>query len=323
MSTAAEPKIEAPGPHRSSSGRAHVFAACFWLLSLAVFWRDVGNLASLSFHDERSSHILLIPFISAFLIFVDRRRIFSAPRYCPLAGLPLLSLAAIMWFALRTPLSHLGNTDRLSAVAFLMVLLWIAAFILFYGTSAFRAALFPLFFLLLTIPIPLAWADRAVSLLQEGSADTCYGLFWLIGVPVVRHGFQFSLPGADIQVAEECSGIHSALALLIAGLLLQHFLLNGTWSRMFFIAWIIPIAIFKNAVRIVTIAWLGIHVSPDFFHGELHRQGGLPFSILALAMLGLILWLLRTISGWQSKSRPASPAMAGKPAFDGNLGQGA
>jgi exosortase/archaeosortase family protein len=50
---------------------------------------------------------------------------------------------------------------------------------------------------------------------------------------------------------------------------------------------------FKNAVRIVTIAWLGIHVNPNFFHGQLHRQGGLPFSLLAVALLGLLLWMLR------------------------------
>jgi exosortase len=250
-------------------------------------------MASLSVQDERASHILLIPCISAFLVFLHRKRIFRATHYSPFIGLPLLIIAAVLGYGLKTRISHLNNTDHLSVLATLMVMVWIAAFILCYGMSAFKAAAFPLLFLLLMIPIPVAVSERVVSMLQKGSAEACYGLFRIIGIPFIRHGFQFSLPGVDIEVAEQCSGIHSALSLFIAGLLLQHILLQGTWKQIFFTVCIFPIAIFKNAVRIVTIAWLGIHVNADFFQGQLHRQGGLPFSILAIVLLGVLLWLLR------------------------------
>jgi exosortase len=143
------------------------------------------------------------------------------------------------------------------------------------------------------IPVPTVVAELAVSVLQKGSADTCYALFRLMGVPVIRQGFRFSLPGIDIEIAEQCSGIHSALSLFIAGLLAEHVLLRETWKKVCFILFIFPIAIFKNAVRIVIISWLGIYVNPGFFHGALHRQGGLPFSLLAITVMALLLWLLR------------------------------
>jgi hypothetical protein len=126
-----------------SSRTAHVSALCFWLLSLVLFRQPLSKLASLSFHDERSSHILLIPLISAFLIFLQRKRVFRAPRYCPSIGVPLLLIAAVLWYSLKTPLSHLNTTDHLSAVASLIVLVWIGAFILCYGAGAFKAAAFP------------------------------------------------------------------------------------------------------------------------------------------------------------------------------------
>ena len=162
-----------------------------------------------------------------------------------------------------------------------------------YGTASFKAAAFPLLFLFLMSPLPGVVTEHIVSVLQKGSAATCYALFRIAGVPVVRHGFQFSLPGVDIEVAEQCSGIHAGLSLFIAGLLAQHFLLRGVWKKACFTLCIIPIAIFKNAVRIVTISWLGIHVNPDFFQGALHRRGGLPFSLVALALMAILLWLLR------------------------------
>jgi exosortase len=175
----------------------------------------------------------------------------------------------------------------------LLVLAWIAMFILFYGTGSFQAAAFPLLFLLLMTPLPFVTAETIVSVLQKASADTCYALFRLIGVPVIRHSFLFSLPGVDIEVAKQCSGIHSGLSLFIVGLLAEHALLKDKWKKACFVLCIFPIAIFKNAVRIVAIAWLGIHVNPAFFHGPLHRQGGLPFSLLSLTIMAVLLWLLR------------------------------
>jgi exosortase len=272
----------------------HTYALVFWVFSLILFWRPLTSLARLSFHDELASHVLLIPLISAFLLYLDRKRIFQAPHYCPTIGLPILLLALILWFGLKTPLAGLHNTtDRLSVVVALIVLMWIAGFVLFYGPHALRAAIFPLSFLFLMSPIPVFVSEHLISFLQKGSAALCYLLFRLIGVPVIRHGFQFSLPGVDIEVAEQCSGIHSGLSLFIAGMLAEYALLPGPWKKACFTLCIFPIAMFKNAVRIVTIAWLGIHVSPDFFHGPLHRQGGLPFSLLALALMAILLWLLR------------------------------
>jgi exosortase len=131
----------------------------------------------------------------------------------------LLLLSIILWYELEARLSALNEVDRLSVSALLIVLAWIATFILFYGLSALKAAAFPLMFLLLMSPLPQVLTEHLVSILQKGSAETCYALFRITGVPVVRRDFLFSLPGVDIEVAEECSGIHAGLSLFIVGLL--------------------------------------------------------------------------------------------------------
>src|SRR5208283_4616697 len=127
----------------------HTYALTLWLLSLILFRQPLSSLASLSFHDERSSHVLVIPLISAFLLWLERKRIFNTPRYCPSIGAPLLLLAVVLRYSLKTPLSTLNPIDRLSVLTALIVLVWIAGFILFYGPGSFKAGAFPLLFLLL------------------------------------------------------------------------------------------------------------------------------------------------------------------------------
>jgi exosortase len=287
------PTDQAAKRDRLSVPNMHLCAFGLYALSVLLFWQPLVGLADLSLHDENSSHILLIPVISAFLIYLQRKRIFQAPRHCVALGVPALLTAVVLRYALSAALSYWNTTDRLSVLAASIVLGWIAIFIICYGIVSFKSAIFPLLYLALMIPFPVVVMGRLVSVLQKGSADSCYALFHLLGIPVLRHGFRFSLPGFDIEVAQQCSGIHSALALFVTGLLASHVLLQGTYKKVCFALCIFPIAILKNAIRIVTLTWLAMHVNPAIFEGPLHRRGGLPFSLVALALMAILLWLLR------------------------------
>lgn len=55
----------------------------------------------------------------------------------------------------------------------------------------------------------------------------------------------------------------------------------------------IPLAIFKNAVRIVTLSSLGVYVDRSFLYGKLHHEGGLLFAIIALAIFVPLLFALQ------------------------------
>src|ERR1700692_3420662 len=125
----------------------------FWFLSLALFYLPLRTLVSLSFYDERYSHVVLIPIISLILLGLERRRVFLGSQYCPVVGTPLLLLGMVIYSIGKARSSALGLNDSLSVMVFGMVLVWIAGFVLCYGMRSFRAALFPLCFLLLMIPI--------------------------------------------------------------------------------------------------------------------------------------------------------------------------
>ena len=111
-----------------------------------------------------------------------------------------------------------------------------AGFCCFTDRTAFRAALFPLLFLAFMVPIPSMLLDGLIFLLRSGSADAVAGLFSLTGTLYYREGFVFTLPSVVIEVAEECSGIRSSIALVLTALLAGHMWLDSGWKKAVLVA---------------------------------------------------------------------------------------
>ena len=111
-------------------------------------------------------------------------------------------------------------------VACSTVLVVIGAFIALFGLRAFRAARFPLLFLAFMVPLPTAVEEWIIRVLQLGSAEFVAFLFPLTGMPVLRDACVFHLPGISIEVAPQCSGIRSSLALVITCVLAGHMFLK-------------------------------------------------------------------------------------------------
>jgi exosortase len=174
-----------------------------------------------------------------------------------------------------------------------LVVWWIAAFLLCFGTRSFRRALFPLFFLLWMVPFPDFVLNPIVSLLQQGSAAAAHFLFAAAGVPVEQRGILIHIPGLTVEVARECSSIRSSSMLVVTTMVLAQLLLRSPWRKILVIAAAIPLSVAKNGLRIFAIAMLATRVDPSFLTGRLHRQGGIIFFLIAMAAIFLLLWLLR------------------------------
>lgn len=287
-------------------GRRHLIFASLLALTLAVFLEPASALVRLSFQSDYYSHIVLVPLMSAGLIYWKRRTVFSQVGTDVRWG-GLLLAAGVGFF----PLAHapVGPEESLALTVLSLVTFWMAGFALCYGREAFRMSAFPLLFLLLMVPLPGPVLDKAVHLLQQGSAEVAYGVFRLTGVPVFREGFVFSLPGVTIEVAKECSGIRSSLALFITSLLAGYLFLRSGWNRVVLGAAVLPVLIVKNGLRIVTLTLLAVYVDRSFLSGSLHRYGGMVFFALALALLGpLLLYLQRSEDKEVKKRKTQKPA---------------
>ncbi|MEO0250273.1 MAG: archaeosortase/exosortase family protein, partial [candidate division WOR-3 bacterium] len=107
-------------------------------------------------------------------------------------------------------------------------------------------------------------------------------------------GSLFQLPGFDIVVAQECSGIRSSLALLVTSVLAAQLLLDRRWKKIILALAVFPVTVLKNAIRIVTLYFLSYFVDIGFIEGGfLHRSGGFIFFGIGLVIIAMILWLLK------------------------------
>jgi len=271
----------------------------FLLATAIALWMLYGPLRNFLHSSQGSelySHIILIPLISAYLFFVDRKAIFSDPAHSYAPGIVLSVTGLMLFLAGTSQQPALNQPDYASVITLSAAIFWTGTLMLLYGIKAFRTATFPILFLLFMVPIPSALMNEIISVLQIGSAQMGHLLFLLVGMPFSREGLVFHLPGASIEVAAQCSGIHSSLALLITSVLAAHFFLQATWKRAVLVLCVLPVAIFKNAVRIVTISWLSVYVDERILAGGfLHRSGGFLFFALGVVVLGIVLILLRRI----------------------------
>ena len=263
---------------------------------LAAFARPLFGLINYAAGSQLYSYILLIPFVSAYLLYLRRDQL--PKNYVTDLPLAVVSLAAglgvlVLVYWLNFVRQRPSDNDRLALLALSFLCFLAAGGFFFFGRSWMRAAAFPLAYLIFAVPMPDAMADALETASKYASAEVANLLFHLSGTPFLRAGLIFQLPNITIEVAQECSGIRSSWVLLMTSILAANLFLKTRWRRFALIAFVIPLAILRNGFRILVIGLLCVNVGPQMIHSLIHRRGGPLFFTLSLIPFFLVLWWLR------------------------------
>ena len=279
-----------------SRSRRIKLGIAFTGLLVACFIVPLFSLFAYAVRTELHSHILLIPFISGYLLYLRRaelpRQYWSSPAIGSVFA--ILGTGAVgLAMTLQRSAQPLSQNDHLALMAFGFVSFLAAGGCFLLGSRWMAAAAFPLAFLIFLVPLP----DAAVNLLENASmlasTEAASLFFDGTGTPVLRSGTVFELPGITIRVAQECSGIRSSWVLFITGLLAANMFLRSNWRRGLFVAFVIPLGIIRNGFRVWVIGTLCVHFGPQMIHSVIHKRGGPLFFALSLIPLFLVLWALR------------------------------
>jgi len=276
-----------------------IFTSVLWrqfslvaIIVVLVFILPLAKLMNFAIHDELYSYIVLIPFISAYLIWQEKEEAPGTP--VPATGVTSVFLAAglavLLWHRLSHP-TAIEDSLAQTTLAFLMFFAAGAAWKL--GSRTLRAFAFPLAFLIFMVPMPVALLGFIEAGLQQGSAAVANVFFTIADTPMVNDGLVFRLPGIQIEVAPECSGIHSTLVLFITSLLAGHYFLKRPWKRAVLCLIVIPLALLRNGFRVFVIGELCVHIGPQMINSVIHRHGGPLFFLLSLIPFFYLLLYLR------------------------------
>ena len=235
------------------------------MVLLLGFALPLWRLARFALHDELYSHILLIPFITGFLVWTKRGQLASDSR--PSLQLGLLSLVggglllAGYWIAVRKGWAPEKGNDPLALTTLAFLLFALAGGFVFLGAKYLRTITFPVMFLLFCVPFPLVIQDGIEAFLQRDSAEVAAAMLGLSGMPVLQTDTHFQLPSFSLNVAPECSGIHSTIILVITSLLAAYLFLQRPSHRWILMLVVVPLALLRNGFRIFVIAQLCVRIA--------------------------------------------------------------
>jgi exosortase C (VPDSG-CTERM-specific) len=277
-------------------------------LLLACFGRPLFQLASFAVHSELFSYILLIPFVSGYLIWSARKNLNLAFRPCwPAAAVGFIAGVAILaagWLGRRAGWAP-ASQDYLALMTLSFLFCCWGACLATLGSNLLGQVAFPAGFLLFMVPLPVDWLANMETFLQHTSAVMAEMIFGLVGEPVMRDDLILRLPGFSLTVAPECSGIHSTMVLLLGSILAAHLFLRRPWTRSALVLAVVPLAILRNGFRIFVVGELCVHIGPAMIDSPIHRKGGPIFFALSVIPFYFWLMMLRKLDARAPKLPPA------------------
>ena len=260
---------------------------------LLCFCVPLYGLLRLAVTNDLYSEIPLIPLLSAYLIWLRRE---TLPRFGPalMPAIAFFAAGALVLAMYRLPFVGIAGTATnfiaFNTLAFLLFFVGIC--FAFFG-YALRTVAFPMAMLIFIVPFPDFLLPGIERLLQEGSVFFAGVFFQMSGTLFLQQGLSFQFPNCSIEVAPECSGIHSTLVLFITSLVGGWLFLQSPWKRAALALAVIPLALIRNGFRVFVIGRLCASYGPQMLNSPIHRHGGPLFFALSLIPFFLLLLFLK------------------------------
>ncbi len=235
-----------------------------------------------SVKDTYYSHGFLVPFISAFLVWMKRKTL-GKIKITPLnaAGWALFGIGIF-----THALSAFWRVHFTSGLSMLLVIPGLV--LLFFGKETLKQVLFPIAFLIFMIPLPLVAIANLSFKLKIFAAQIATLAVNGLGVMATRDGSLIRTMHAQVMVEDPCSGIRSLIALIALGALMAYFNNSSKIKKAILFLSSIPIAIGTNIIRITALTLASEIYGDKFASGVFHDTMGIVVFVLAFLGLSLV-----------------------------------
>ncbi len=267
------------------------------VLILVLFHTSFRELVQTWQHeDSLYSHAMLIPPISLFFVWMNRKSLLSMPVAPSLFGYPVL-FAGCAFLLLGDFLGFMTFVH----LALLPVLTGLC--LLFLGREITKTAWFSLAFLFFMMPMPYALTSGISFKSKMLATESAVAMGKMLTLHIVQDG-SFVYLGADgdrLLVGDVCGGMRSLVALLAFGALMAYISKTRLWAR-FLILLISPaIAILANVSRIFFLCVVGYVWGSEAATGLIHDVSGIGIFAVAFVLLFSVEAALRRFAPQKSE----------------------
>ncbi len=278
------PGTAAPGERYRMSSAVWMALGVITLLVGFAFQEPIRLMIANWFGRPEYSHGVIVPFISAFLIWQKKDELARIDFRGSWAGVALVALGALLH-----AVGHLATLYVIQQYALLFVTCGVVLSLL--GWSATRLLWMALLVLVFMIPLPEFLLQNFSAELQLLSSQIGVWVIRLFGISVHLEGNVIDLGEYQLQVAEACDGLRYLFPLMTLGFMMANFYEAAAWKRLVVFVSSIPITILMNSFRIgvigVTVEYWGVGMAEGFLHDF---QGWVVFmASIAIMMLEMML----------------------------------
>ena len=153
------------------------------------------------------------------------------------------------------------------------------------GAEAASELALPASFLVFLLPIPWLLQPTCAIPAQQASAASAFALLLPTGLDVMLQGVYVYTPDYYIRVDDTCSGLHSACALLMFGIVLAQLLPLRVRGRLLLVALVLPVGLLANSSRVAFLLVMGHHFGKTAAVGIAHDLSTAAFFAAAYVLL--------------------------------------
>jgi exosortase len=265
-------------PEASASSRSLIWPHAIFLAGIAAIMLptmyDVGRL---TWTTEQGGHAPIIVATGAWALWRELQSTSARPR--PGNGWvgSFLLGACLLAYAIGR------ITGILEMEALAMYAAVISAFYLLVGGALLRALWFPILYLAVALPPP----DQVVTFLTQplkiGISESAVSALHALGYPIASSGVTIQIANYQLLVAAACAGLNSIISL--SAICLFYVYLRHKSDVPAFLAvaaLVVPVAIFSNFVRVVTLILVTYYFGEAAGQGFIHDFAGLTVFLVAL-----------------------------------------
>jgi exosortase B len=145
---------------------------------------------------------------------------------------------------------------------------------------------FPFFYLAFAIPPPSYIIDRLTSPLKHFVSFVATDGLHALGYPIEREGVTLIIAQYQLLVEDACSGMNSLIGLTAITLMYIYLMHGSSWRySALLVAFVIPIAIIANIVRISILVLITYYFGDQAGQGFLHMFAGIVLFATALLLV--------------------------------------